>query len=64
MLVKALGASCAAVLLCVVVVTSVVTTVVATLLGELDHRQGRYGLETMRIGGGQGLLPSSSDCLE
>ena len=27
----------------------------ATLARELDRRQGRYGLETMCIGGGQGL---------
>ncbi|WP_029111562.1 acetyl-CoA C-acetyltransferase [Mycobacterium sp. URHD0025] len=27
----------------------------ATLARELDHRQARYGLETMCIGGGQGL---------
>ncbi|MCY1308957.1 Beta-ketothiolase BktB [compost metagenome] len=26
-----------------------------TLLHELQRRQGRYGLETMCIGGGQGL---------
>jgi acetyl-CoA C-acetyltransferase len=29
--------------------------ILATLLGELQRRQGRYGLETMCIGGGQGL---------
>jgi acetyl-CoA C-acetyltransferase len=29
--------------------------ILATLLHELDRRQGRYGLETMCIGGGQGL---------
>ncbi|MDA8280078.1 MAG: acetyl-CoA C-acetyltransferase [Actinomycetota bacterium] len=29
--------------------------IVATLLRELDRRGGRYGLETMCIGGGQGL---------
>jgi acetyl-CoA C-acetyltransferase len=29
--------------------------ILATLLRELDRRQGRYGLETMCIGGGQGL---------
>jgi acetyl-CoA C-acetyltransferase len=29
--------------------------IAATLLRELDRRQGRYGLETMCIGGGQGL---------
>ena len=30
-------------------------TVLATLLHELDRRDARYGLETMCIGGGQGL---------
>jgi len=29
--------------------------ILATLLRELDRRQGRWGLETMCIGGGQGL---------
>ena len=29
--------------------------ILATLLRELDRRQGRYALETMCIGGGQGL---------
>ena len=29
--------------------------ILATMLRELDHRQGRYALETMCIGGGQGL---------
>jgi acetyl-CoA C-acetyltransferase len=29
--------------------------ILATLLGELSRRGGRYGLETMCIGGGQGL---------
>jgi acetyl-CoA C-acetyltransferase len=29
--------------------------ILATLLHELDRRKGRYGLETMCIGGGQGL---------
>jgi acetyl-CoA C-acetyltransferase len=29
--------------------------ILATLLRELDRRGGRYGLETMCIGGGQGL---------
>jgi len=29
--------------------------ILATLLHELDRRQARYGLETMCIGGGQGL---------
>jgi acetyl-CoA C-acetyltransferase len=29
--------------------------ILATLLRELDRRKGRYGLETMCIGGGQGL---------
>ena len=29
--------------------------ILATLLREMDRRQGRYGLETMCIGGGQGL---------
>ena len=29
--------------------------ILATLLRELDRRQGRYGVETMYIGGGQGL---------
>ena len=29
--------------------------ILATLLHELDRRGGRYGLETMCIGGGQGL---------
>ena len=29
--------------------------ILATLLHELDRRQGRYGLETMCIGGGQGI---------
>jgi acetyl-CoA C-acetyltransferase len=27
----------------------------ATLLHELERRKGRYGLETMCIGGGQGI---------
>ena len=27
----------------------------ATLARELDRRQGRYGLETMCVGGGQGV---------
>ena len=31
------------------------TRILATLLRELDRREGRYGLETMCIGGGQGL---------
>jgi acetyl-CoA C-acetyltransferase len=31
------------------------TRILATLLNELDRRGGRYGLETMCIGGGQGL---------
>jgi acetyl-CoA C-acetyltransferase len=31
------------------------TRILATLLHELDGREGRYGLETMCIGGGQGL---------
>jgi acetyl-CoA C-acetyltransferase len=31
--------------------------ILATLLRELDRREGRYGLETMCIGGGQGLAP-------
>jgi acetyl-CoA C-acetyltransferase len=29
--------------------------ILATLLRELDRREGRYGLETLCIGGGQGL---------
>ncbi|MBY4213596.1 acetyl-CoA C-acetyltransferase [Rhodococcus fascians] len=29
--------------------------ILATMLGEMDRRQVRYGLETMCIGGGQGL---------
>ena len=29
--------------------------ILATLLHELDRREGRYGLETMCIGGGQGM---------
>ncbi|KLL94020.1 hypothetical protein NJ76_31700 [Rhodococcus sp. IITR03] len=29
--------------------------ILATLLRELGRREGRYGLETMCIGGGQGL---------
>ena len=29
--------------------------ILATLLRELERREGRYGLETMCIGGGQGL---------
>ena len=29
--------------------------ILATMLRELDRRGGRYGLETMCIGGGQGL---------
>jgi acetyl-CoA C-acetyltransferase len=29
--------------------------ILTTLLRELDRRGGRYGLETMCIGGGQGL---------
>ena len=29
--------------------------ILATLLREMDRRGGRYGLETMCIGGGQGL---------
>jgi acetyl-CoA C-acetyltransferase len=29
--------------------------ILATLLRELDRRGARYGLETMCIGGGQGL---------
>jgi acetyl-CoA C-acetyltransferase len=29
--------------------------ILATLLHELTRRQGRYGLETMCIGGGQGI---------
>jgi acetyl-CoA C-acetyltransferase len=29
--------------------------ILATMLHELDRREGRYGLETMCIGGGQGL---------
>jgi len=29
--------------------------ILATMLRELDRRQARYGLETMCIGGGQGL---------
>jgi acetyl-CoA C-acetyltransferase len=29
--------------------------ILATLLREMDRRQVRYGLETMCIGGGQGL---------
>ena len=29
--------------------------ILATMLGELHRRQGRYALETMCIGGGQGI---------
>jgi acetyl-CoA C-acetyltransferase len=29
--------------------------ILATLLREMDRRQARYGIETMCIGGGQGL---------
>jgi len=29
--------------------------ILATMLRELDRREGRYALETMCIGGGQGL---------
>jgi acetyl-CoA C-acetyltransferase len=29
--------------------------ILCTLLRELDRREGRYGLETMCIGGGQGM---------
>jgi len=29
--------------------------ILATMLREMDRRQARYGLETMCIGGGQGL---------
>ncbi|GAA4403609.1 acetyl-CoA C-acetyltransferase [Tsukamurella soli] len=29
--------------------------ILATLLGEMDRREARYGLETMCIGGGQGI---------
>ena len=29
--------------------------ILATLLNELERRDGKYGLETMCIGGGQGL---------
>jgi acetyl-CoA C-acetyltransferase len=29
--------------------------ILATLLHELERRRGRYGLETMCIGGGQGI---------
>jgi acetyl-CoA C-acetyltransferase len=29
--------------------------ILATMLRELDRRKARYGLETMCIGGGQGL---------
>jgi acetyl-CoA C-acetyltransferase len=29
--------------------------ILATMLHELDRRQGRYALETMCVGGGQGL---------
>ena len=35
--------------------------VLANLLRELDRRGGRYGLETMCIGGGQGSRPCSED---
>ncbi|MFD0851855.1 acetyl-CoA C-acyltransferase, partial [Actinomadura adrarensis] len=31
------------------------TRILATLSREMDRRQARYGLETMCIGGGQGL---------
>lgn len=31
------------------------TRILTTLLHELDRREARYGLETMCIGGGQGL---------
>ena len=29
--------------------------ILVTLLGEMDRRGARYGLETMCVGGGQGL---------
>jgi acetyl-CoA C-acetyltransferase len=29
--------------------------ILATMLREMDRREARYGLETMCIGGGQGL---------
>ena len=29
--------------------------ILATLLHELQRRNGRYGLETMCVGGGQGI---------
>jgi acetyl-CoA C-acetyltransferase len=29
--------------------------ILATMLRELDRREGRYALETMCIGGGQGM---------
>ena len=29
--------------------------ILATLLREMDRRESRYGLETMCIGGGQGM---------
>jgi acetyl-CoA C-acetyltransferase len=31
------------------------TRILATLLREMDRRNARYGIETMCIGGGQGL---------
>ena len=34
--------------------------ILTTLLNELERRDGRYGLETMCIGGGQGLAASFS----
>jgi acetyl-CoA C-acetyltransferase len=33
--------------------------IVTTLAREMDRRQSRYGLETMCIGGGQGLAAIS-----
>lgn len=36
--------------------------ILATLLRELDRRQARFGLETMCIGGGQGLAAVFENC--
>jgi acetyl-CoA C-acetyltransferase len=36
--------------------------ILTTLLRELDRRSGRYGLETMCIGGGQGLTAVFERC--
>lgn len=36
--------------------------ILATMLRELDRREGRYALETMCIGGGQGLAAVFERC--